>query len=64
MCLAGVVGLTLGSGLSYKLRPRIPWVDPGNTSNESGLKYLKNEISKIIHKPIIMNNDEMLKVLA
>ena len=32
MCIAGVVGLTLGSGLSYKLRSRIPWIDPGKIS--------------------------------
>eukprot|EP00094_Tigriopus_californicus_P007790 TCALIF_07502-PA protein Name:"Similar to spin Protein spinster (Drosophila melanogaster)" AED:0.16 eAED:0.16 QI:0/0.75/0.55/1/0.75/0.77/9/69/476 len=28
MCIAGVLGLCLGSGLSYKLRDRYPWVDP------------------------------------
>lgn len=28
LSVSGVVGLVLGSGLSYKLRPRFPWVDP------------------------------------
>lgn len=28
MCIAGVLGLCLGSGLSYKLRDRYQWVDP------------------------------------
>jgi len=28
LSVAGVLGLALGSGLSYKLRERLPWVDP------------------------------------
>ena len=30
MSLAGLVGLTGGSGLSFFLRKRLPWIDPGN----------------------------------
>ena len=28
MSIAGVVGLTVGSGLSYWLRPKYKWIDP------------------------------------
>eukprot|EP00095_Tigriopus_kingsejongensis_P002484 maker-scaffold64_size435223-snap-gene-0.6 protein:Tk02484 transcript:maker-scaffold64_size435223-snap-gene-0.6-mRNA-1 annotation:"GI19157" len=28
MCISGVLGLCLGSGLSYKFRYRVPWIDP------------------------------------
>ena len=28
LLMAGIVGLTLGSGLSYFLRPRFRWIDP------------------------------------
>lgn len=28
LTVAGVIGLVMGSGMSYKLRDRFPWIDP------------------------------------
>ena len=50
MCIAGVVGLTLGSGLSFVLRKKLPWVDPGtgqwtvDTKQKSSGRHFSNNL--------------------